>query len=146
MVETLLVVGIFTILVGLSSIGLSRLIPNTISRSSETTLLADLRQQQLKAQTGVEGAAHGVAFGSGEYVLFEGSTYNPSEPSNTVVALEEELTLSSTLPGNVVVFAALSGEPTGIGPFQDQVILTNNATNTIYTLEINELGVPLEVD
>lgn len=146
LIETLLVVGIFSVLLVISSFGMSRLIPTTISRASESVLLADLRQQQLNAQMGVGGEAHGVAFGTGEYVLFSGAVYNPVEPSNRVVVLDEALALSSTLPNNRVIFAAISGEPTELASFQDQVILTNNTSDTITTLEINELGVPLVVE
>lgn len=147
LIETLLVVGIFTVLMVITSFGFSRLIPNTISQASESTLRADLRQQQIKSQLGDGGVAHGIAFSTNQYVLFTGSTYNPNAASNYVVTLDSDLTLTSTLPSNTLIFAPASGEPTtAVAPFQDQIILTNNSTNTITTFEINELGVPLVVD
>lgn len=146
LIETLLVVGIITVLIGLSTIGISNMIPKTNSRATEAILLADIRQQQLNSQSGKGGTAHGVVFGSGEYVLFTGSSYVPSDPANTVVPLDDQLTLFTTLPSNQLIFAPLSGEPTNISAFQDQIVLTNTTTNTTYTLEINELGVPLVVE
>lgn len=143
LIETLMVIGIIAVVSSFGGLILSNLAQNTVSVASEATLTADLRQQQLKSQQGFAGTAHGIAFGSGEYVLFQGTSYDQDDPTNQVFQLEEQLTISTTLPGNVLLFAALSGEPVGISEVTDQITVMNSSTGDSFTIEINPLGVPL---
>jgi prepilin-type N-terminal cleavage/methylation domain-containing protein len=115
LIELIIVMSIIGILLGFSTINLSRSQQSASLNAVEQILLSDLRQQQLKAMVGdAEGRAasdsYGIHFDSNKYVLFHG-TYSEGEPSNSVINLDSNMQFNN--PEYDIVFSRLSGEIAG---------------------------------
>src|SRR3989344_9266975 len=73
LVELMVVMGIFALMLGFTSINLIR--PQTQANldTTVTTLVSDLKEQQIRAMTGDGPSDYGVNFEPGRYTLFTGS-------------------------------------------------------------------------
>ena len=147
LIELMVVIGISTALFGLIIFNLARF-QNTSSQQSNTdSLISDIKTQQFKAMVGAtEGRAdsdsYGVYFYSDRYVLFHGSTFNPSEPTNFTVELPEDLEFQNTsFPGNTIVFEKLSGEIVGFTPGSDSFTIRALNINRDFVITLNRYGV-----
>lgn len=111
------------------------------------TVLADIKQQQLKAMIGEtegrqESDAYGVYFEADRYTLFSGSVYNPDNPANSPIPLPNTLSFSVIdLPGGSIIFERLSGEVINYDPNSSSITIFNAANNQANTLNFNKLGV-----
>ncbi|MCA9371796.1 prepilin-type N-terminal cleavage/methylation domain-containing protein [Candidatus Woesebacteria bacterium] len=109
-------------------------------------LNSDIKQQQIKAMTGITEAASspgafGVYFEPQQYTLFEGSTYNTNDPNNFIVPLESGFTLSNVqFADNSLVFSPGSGEIANYVSGQDSIQISGGAGD-IATISLNEFGV-----
>lgn len=140
-IEVIIVITIFTLLLGFASINL--ISPQT-QASVDTTLkslTSDIAQQQIKAMggdtDGTSGAIeHGIRFETNRYIIFRGTTYNPLEPTNFAVNLEGALQLS---PVQEVVFVKRSGE---VFNFSTPIAITlqNTQTGQQKIITINRYG------
>jgi len=141
-VELLVVLAIIAILFTLSTINLGKS-TNVASLSSATsTLLADIRNQQIHAMTGDMGSTssqqpHGVYIQSNDYVLFADSVYNSSDTYNYSVNTND-VSLSTTFPSNQVVFSTGNGEVTGYTVGSNTITLSENGSSK--TITINRFG------
>jgi len=139
-IEVMVVVTIFTLLIGFASINLVR--PQT-QASLDTivkTLVSDIRQQQVKAMGGDTDSTsaaieHSIRFETNRYIIFRGITYNPSEPSNFAVDLDGSLQIS---PIQEVVFVKRSGEVLVGAPMT--INITNTQTGQQKIITINKYG------
>lgn len=143
LIELIVAMGIFAIITSLATINLLNAQHIASIDTSATTLIADLKQQQIKAMTGETegrgiGDQYGVHFDTDRYVLFHGS-YNPSEASNFVVNLDG--TLSFTTSGEVV-FSQGSGASSGLST----IILKDDQSGKQKTITINSLGVVISAN
>ena len=153
-VELLVVMGIAAILLGFSTINLVKVQRNTTTGAALDSLMADLRSQQAKAMSGAEGGGNfGIFFNStNSYILFKGSSYNPSDANNFTVALDEPISVSSIFPndpddpGQIVVFTQGNGEIVGFSNTSNKITVTNTAGSEGKTLNLNRLGVITSVD
>ena len=132
-------------LLGFITISLVRSQQTASLTATEEILLADLREQQLKSMIGdTEGRAssdsYGVHFESDRYVLFHGATYSPTDTSNSVINLENNMQFNSA--GFDIIFSKLSGTISAatIIELQDN---TNSAIKRIY---MNVYGVVTQVE
>lgn len=144
LVEILLVMGLFAILASFITINLIRPQTKTSADSSINTLVADLRETQLKSMIGdSEGQAtaqtFGIFFGTNSYTIFRGLTYNSSDTSNFVINLDSPQTLSSTFSGNQVVFSRRSGEVISFVNGSNTITISDNS-GVSKTITINNLG------
>lgn len=145
LIEIIVTTSIILTLLGFITINLVRSQQTASLVSTEEILLADLRQQQLKAMIGdTEGReisdSYGIHFDSNKYVLFHGATYSSSETSNSVTNLTNNMQFNDS--NFDIVFAKLNGEilePTVI-KLQDD---TNSNLKRIY---LNKLGVVTQVE
>ncbi|MBI2040456.1 hypothetical protein HYT18_05305 [Candidatus Microgenomates bacterium] len=142
LVELLIVIGIATILLGLTTINLVRVQQNTSLGAVSDILIADLKSQQMKAMSGANGGgSFGIHFtSSNSYTLFKGSNYVP--PGDFTVTLEDPISVSTTYPGNEIVFSKTSGEVDG----EHTITITNSAGGEQQTLTVNKLGVVKDVN
>ena len=110
LVELLVVIALVSILFGLSTIGIFSTQQKVVTSSFITTLIADLKQQQIKAMIGdTEGRlthdSYGIYFESNRYILFHGTTYIPGEATNFIVNNNSTLLFSNiNLPDSRIIF------------------------------------------
>ncbi|OGD85668.1 hypothetical protein A2164_03070 [Candidatus Curtissbacteria bacterium RBG_13_35_7] len=140
LIEILLVIAIFAILAGFTTINLIKPQTSASINSTVNTLVADIKEQQLKSMVGdTEGQSiaqtYGVRFETNRYILFHGM-YNPSEPSNFEINLDSNTTFTNLPSTQEFIFLKKSGEI--INP--NSLTIQNNETNEQKTLTINRLG------
>lgn len=145
MVELLVVMTIFVTLVGIASINLVGAKQRTSLNTSAEILIGDFRQQQMKAMIGdTEGRAsadkYGVHFETDSYTLFNGSVYNPADTENFNIELGDNISFSN-LPSDVI-FERVNGQ-TGSA---NTIVLRDNTTNTLKTIQYNVYGVVTDVN
>ncbi len=148
LIELLVVIAVASTLASLSVLSLSNAQHSAYEQSSLEILLSDLKLQQLKSMSGDTGFAtithepFGIYFQSESYILFRGAAYDPGDPTNFTVALEEPLTFSSvTIPDDELVFEKGSGEITGFIDGQNTIEITNEVTGQQITITLNRYGV-----
>lgn len=146
LIEIMLVMGIIMALFGISGILVSDLIPKASVTAYSTTLLGDIRQQQLRAMSGEGASPQGIFFASDHYTLFSGSSYNANAADNIVTQLDEPYALSTTWPSAVLIFQQGTGEVLGYNTNTDTITIENEeGGGGTATIELNGLGVPTQL-
>ncbi len=145
LIEVILVMGIFAILAGFTTINLLRPQQSADLNSTTTTIIADIKQQQARSILGETGGGpvavvHGIYFENNKYTLFKGLTYSAADPANFVVDLSTGLALGTTFAGSQVIFNLQSGEISGFAEGANSVTLTS-AGGQSRTLTFNKYGV-----
>jgi Tfp pilus assembly protein FimT len=143
-VELLVIMGIATLLFLLISMNLLDARTGTAITTTTDTLISDLKLQQTKAMLGdTEGRgipdAYGVYIANNKYVLFHGTTYVPSDPTNFTINAEA-VAFSTTFPNAVVVFATKSGEIINYSSANNHITVKDANTTTQKVLQLNKLG------
>lgn len=143
--ELVIVISILVLLLSLITVNLLRPQHQASTLAALATLVADLRQQQLKAMVGdTEGsgtpASYGVFANTNSYILFRGSTYAAGNPSNFSVALESPMQITATFPSSQIVFQAGSGEVAGFASGANTVTISNPNGSTTIRLTIDRYG------
>jgi len=147
LVEILITIGIFAILSGLATISLLNAQHSASLQGQLTTLIADTKQQQIKAMQGdTEGRAtpdyYGIHFASNSYTLFHGTSYNASDSTNLTFPLDTVFQFTNiTLTNGNLIFIPLSGEMYGYSTLANSVILKDTTNNQQKQLQFNYLGV-----
>jgi prepilin-type N-terminal cleavage/methylation domain-containing protein len=144
LVEVVVVMALLAILSGLAVVNLIGNQREVVADASASTLIADLRTQQMKAMMGDDSGgataqSYGILFETNSYTLFAGSSYSASDPNNFEVQIDG-LTIDSTLPADTVIFNKASGEVSGFTAGQNTVTFTNSGGDTTI-LDINRYGV-----
>ena len=146
-IELVLVMGIIAVLLGFTVFNLAGAQRSSSASTTLDTLVADIRSQQIKAMTGsTEGRSstdsYGVHFGTNQYVLFHGTSYNPSDLSNFTVTLDPSVVFTAdTFPSGNVVFQNASGEVAGFTSSTDSICLQTVVGGNIQTITFNQYGV-----
>ncbi|OGG03584.1 hypothetical protein A2W14_03335 [Candidatus Gottesmanbacteria bacterium RBG_16_37_8] len=145
LIEIMVVVTASLILLSMVTLNVVNLKPRTSIHTTITTLLSDLKEQQMKAMTGKEsgGSAsnYGIRFESDRYILFSGATYNPNNSSNFTVNLDDNLVMENiNLPSSTIAFTALSGEYLNFNPLENSFTIRNTILNEQKTIIINRAG------
>lgn len=132
LVEILVVLGLLGLVASLgSAIGFDTLGRSAV-REERDTLVSLLWSARTRALANMHESAQGVHIDSDEYVLFEGDSYNSSDPDNQLMPRNPAVTISG---GPDIIFAQLSGGvSTGIGT------LTMTGPTGEATIEINGAG------
>lgn len=143
LIELLVVMGITISLVAISSINFAR--PQTVTSFNTTvsSLVADLKSQQLLAMNGDEGSTttqqvQGIVFASASYTLFAGTTFSASDVNNYTVNSGKGVKIVTTLPGNTVRFDKGTGAVVGYVSGSDKITITTDEDTAILT--INKFG------
>lgn len=144
LVEILVVMGLMAILGTMAFTNLIRPQNQASLDSIVTTLLADLKSQQIKAISGdslsaATAQAHGIYVQNSNYTLFKGSSYSGSDTDNFVVSVDTGLTLSTTFPTSQVVFTKGSGDVTGFTAGQNTITVTSSSTGS-KVITLNRYG------
>lgn len=146
LVELAVVTSIFVTLLGFITITLVRSQQVASLTSVEEILLADLKQQQLKAMIGdTEGrdssGAYGISFDETAYTMFYG-TYVVGEPTNSQVNLPQNFQFES--PGTNILFQKISGEISVDST--SSAVLKDTTNGNTKTVKMNQYGVIKEID
>ena len=145
--ELMLSMSILAILFALTVVSLTSLIPKANTRAAAEVLVADLREQQMKAMSGYEAIAggasnYGIFFETNRYTLFTGSSYVAGHQENFVVNLQNGLTFDVTnLPLSAIVFSRGSGDPTNYSATYHSIRIRNLVTAELRTITFNQSGV-----
>ena len=142
LIELIVVVGILATLTGLSYLTLFGRIQKTDVTSVMASLVADLRSQQVRAMAGERGngsGAYGIPLEDTQYVLFSGS-YGTDDPTNTTIPVSGAH-VSTTFPGNTVLFTPGNGEISGFSSTGNAIAVTSVEGGSTKTVRLNQYGV-----
>ena len=146
----LLVIGIVLTLLAIAFLSISNIRVISSNTSTQTVLISDLKNQQIKAMTGdTEGRGtadnYGVKILSDRYVLFHGLSYNPSDSGNFVIPIDGRQTLTSTFQNGLIIFASNSGELINFTIGQNTVTIMDDDGES-KVLHFNKYGTITQVD
>jgi type II secretory pathway pseudopilin PulG len=150
LVELIIAMIVFTMLVGLATINLLGIKQKTTLATTVTSIVSDLRNQQTKAQTGETNGTtnynYGIRIEANRYILFKGSSYNASEPTNFTVNLEDNMYFSDiTVPSASIIFQKGSGEFSGFSAGAN-IFSLNSQNGEKKVLSLNRYGVVVSVN
>ncbi len=143
--ELVVVMGIMAALFGIVYIRATNIERRTSLPTFTNELLADLRGQQTKAMSGesVAGVAEiqGVHFQTNQYVMFHGSSFSASDPSNIVIPFPDTVTaVSITFPAANILFAKGSGEIVDYSDETNTLTLGESLTGNQSVISLNQYG------
>lgn len=145
--ELMLTLSILGVLFALTVVNLTNIIPKANTRAAAEVLVADLREQQMKAMSGYEavggGASdYGIFFETDKYTLFTGSSYVEGHQENYIVPLQASLEFDTTnLPLSRIVFQKGSGDIASYSATYHSIRIRNVVTTELRTITYNKLGV-----
>ena len=97
LIEVLIVISVFILFLGMVVINLNNIIPHASFNIDPYTIIADIKNQQLKSMTGDAynnlPSAYGVYLEENRYIFFAGNTYQEGSQGNIIVNLPENLSL-----------------------------------------------------
>lgn len=95
-----------------------------------------LNRAKNDALAGKNGQNFGVKFDTNSYTYFSGSSFNSSDPSNTVYSVDSNVQISNTFSGGVVIFSRLTGFPNNTGT----TTITDLSNNRVQTVRVGSQG------
>lgn len=146
-IEIIVVVGIFSIMIGLATISLLGSQRSANLTQVVDVLVSDVRSQQTKAMTGesvfgIVPAGYGIYLEADKYTLFSGVAYIPSDPANSTVLLSVPIRISSIgFTGSTLLFLPKSGEISGFVPGSNYVVIQESNSGRSRTITLNQYGV-----
>lgn len=145
LIEIVIVTVIFITLMGISSVNLLGARDTVSIENEANVLINDIKAQQNQAMIGSTSGStpseYGIYFESGQYTLFKGSSYSPSDPQNHTITLDPSLYFSTiNLPSQSVIFERGSGEINGFNSLQNSITITSSTGGNTLTIEMNEYG------
>ncbi len=139
LIELLIVIGITTILAGVSAVVYGNLQVSAQLNDVSAQLTQSLRLAREQSLAGLNNIDHGVKIDSNQYTLYQGASYNIRESSyDRVFPLASALTLTLDLTpaGSDIIFYNGIGSPSATGT----ITVSHSVTGT-KTIIINNLGV-----
>ncbi len=145
-IEIVIVIGVVLILFGVATINLAKIQRSSSVNATVQTLLADIKQQQLKSMVGAtEGRStsdsYGIYVESTKYTLFHGVSYNSSDATNFSVLLDPVMQMVTTLPSGLLVFSRKSGEVASFTSGSNTITVRNTTGTEQKVITINRYGV-----
>jgi len=137
----LLIVIVLILFMGTMAVSIyGNLGPSSSLNESTSLIIQTLRIARARSVAGLNDDSHGVSFqinptGPDSFILYEGSVFDLNDTKNRVNLLTNDLTISTTLPGNDINFLQITGEPSNFGT----VTLTHSVNGT-RVISINSLG------
>lgn len=135
--QVLLVVAMLTILAAVASPMYAQFQYRQRLHGTADILLSDIRLTQSKAMQSVENNQWGIHINDSDkaYVIFYGSTYNPTESENYSVSYPNSISMS---PNQDIVFQAITGLPDSAA--STTISITSQNLNESRSIVINEEG------
>jgi prepilin-type N-terminal cleavage/methylation domain-containing protein len=146
LIELLMVIGIFGILVMVATVNMIKPQVSASIYNATSTLMADIKQQQLKAMLGdtqgeTSSQAFGVYFETNQYTLFNGTSYNAGDPNNFVISLQDGMIITNiNFPSSQVVFSKRSGEISEYLLGSDNITIRHDSAGEEKTITTNKYG------
>ncbi|HVF69270.1 MAG TPA: prepilin-type N-terminal cleavage/methylation domain-containing protein [Xanthomonadales bacterium] len=142
LIELLLAMGIFSTLIGISSISLLNTQRKTSLSGAVQVFIADLRSQQIRAMVGEDEAGgdatdYGLHFETTSYTQFK-ETYGTN---NFVANLPSRTNVVTTFPSSQIVFIKGSGEISGFAGGTNTVTFQDLNDGSQKVVTINRYGV-----
>lgn len=131
MLEIIVVIGMFTLLIGLSLPSYNLIKDNIAFKNDGNELISNLKIAQLNSVNSMDDVRHGVYFENERYVIFSGEW--PAPLSQKIVALKKGVRILSGA-GTIVTFDRLTGEAAAAA------IDIGTAADNKKTVEINQAG------
>lgn len=146
LIETLIVLGITAVLFTVITFNLAKAQRSSVLNSTVTTLISDIKSQQLKAMTGgTEGRSesdnYGLYFQQNSYTLFHGASFISGSNTNFVINTDSTISISATFSNNSLIFSRMSGEVSNFISGQNTIKLTNSSDGSSKIITINRYGV-----
>lgn len=146
LIEILVVIGILLTLIGMASISFLPFRSKSTLDTAITTLISDTKSQQIKAMAqDTEGRStsdnYGVFFGNNSYILFHGTSFSPTDPSNFTITLEDDILIESTFPSSQLIFSIKNGEVVSFSQGQNSITLEDTVEGSSKTVNVNRYGV-----
>jgi len=136
LIELLIVVGITTILAGVSAVVYGNLQVSAQLNDISSQVTQNLRLAKEQSAAGLNNVAHGIKFDSNQYILYQGSSYLTRDSSyDRIFPLPSSLILTAVVPGQEIVFSKGVGLPSATG-----TLVFSHSVNGTKTIIINELG------
>lgn len=150
-IELIIVMGVAIILLGLTLGSSITFRTSTLTDTTITTFITDLRNQQIKAMAGdTEGRgipdSYGIHISLTKYTLFHGNTYSPTDPSNFDVPIDPKINLTTLFPNSIIVFNVKSGEITNFTTGSDTITIKETVNNNQKVIQLNKLGSVISVN
>ena len=139
-IELILVISLFSIIFVFIIPSLVR--PRSFADivSAEELIYSTVKEAQSLAMTNPQ-REYGIHFEQDKFILFEGSTYSPSDTNNLETTLTTNLSIDSiSLPTGDIIFSQVSGEVQNYTFGQDSFVLRESNTNESKTFTINRIG------
>ena len=107
LIEVLVVLGIFSVLASFGCLATMDFYKSYAFDAERSSVIAILQKARSQSLANINNTAYGVHFGSGQYVIFQGSVYNSSSAFNQNIPAGFGITASGLTD---IVFAQLSGD------------------------------------
>lgn len=145
LIELIVVIAVMGILLGIATVNFTSVQRETTLTSTVETALTDINQQQIKAMVGdTEGRTipdtYGIYFETNSYTLFHG-TYSAVEPSNFEVTLPDSQQITTTFPGNQIVFERGSGDISSFNELGNTITIQDTVSGVQTIIQLNRYGV-----
>jgi len=106
-VEVIVVIGILSVLASFGCLTTVDFYRSYAFNAERDTIVAILQKARSQSLANLNNSAYGVHFGSGQYVIFQGSVYNSGSAFNQNIPAGFGITASGLTD---IVFAQLSGD------------------------------------
>src|SRR3989344_7553797 len=97
LIEFLIVAGLIIVVTAMTALGFGQMRTNTQHITQAQNLATIIAEARTNAIVGVDNIQWGVHFETDNYILFNGSSYDPVDPDNTVYSLPSGVTISSII-------------------------------------------------
>jgi len=147
LIEVLVVAGIFTAFLSFMMPTLTSSQRHAQSNEDAALLVADMRDQQMKAMLGdteslAAATASGIYFETSRYTLFRGSVYSAADTYNYVINLDPQFQFTSTnFPSSRIIFTRGSGEVSNFVNDTYSITLSDIQSGTCQVISVNKYGV-----
>lgn len=135
----MLVVTLFVMGLGFALLYTQSSQVRTDVNTQAANLISYLRQAQSNAAAGKNDTSHGIHFGTGSYVIFEGSSYVLAGSGNFTVELPQSMVLQNLLlngGGSDVIFNPPLGETSNYGSLE----IHSEQIGKTLTINIGSIG------
>lgn len=142
LIEIMVVIGISVLLMGISIEMFSALTNKQVVEKNTEIIYSALQEARNRTIVGEDGSQFGVQFYSSSIILFKGTSYNPTNPTNFLININPRVEISSiNLSGatTTIYFSKISGISSATGTVQ-LILKSNSAISETITIHKSGLS------